>query len=80
VTVTAEQTGDLLEVRIADNGPGIPESRKAFLGKVKRDWKVGNWNRTLSIHSLMDAYDGNIEVEDNEPEGSVFVVQFHVAS
>jgi len=32
------------------------------------------------LHSLMDAYDGNIEVEDNEPEGSVFVVQFHVAS
>jgi len=82
VTVTAEQTGDLLEVRIADNGPGIPESRKEeIFGKGEKGLESeGTGIGLYLVHSLMDAYDGNIEVEDNEPEGSVFVVQFHVAS
>jgi len=55
VTVTAEQTGDLLEVRIADNGPGIPESRKEeIFGKGEKGLESEGTGIGLYLDSLTD--------------------------
>ena len=82
VTVTVERNGDHLEVRIADNGPGITSSQKQkiFERGEKSLESEGTGIGLYLVQSLMDAYDGDVWVEDNDPEGAVFVVKFHVAT
>ncbi|GEM_PF-1477626 len=66
-----------VEVRIADNGPGIPEDMKEEIFKegVKGS-KTGRTGLGLFIAKmLVEKYGGKIWVEDNEPEGSVFVIR-----
>lgn len=81
MAITADRTGDHINVRIADNGPGIPDSRKEdIFGKDETGLdSEGTGIGLYLVQSLMDAYDGDVWVEDNDPEGAVFVVQFHVA-
>jgi len=82
VTVKADRTGEHLEVRITDNGPGIIDSRKeAIFNKEEKGLESrGTGIGLYLVQSLMDAYDGDVWVEDNTPEGAVFVIQFHIVS
>ena len=82
VTVTVERVRDHLEVRFADNGPGVPDSRKAeIFGKEQKGPESGGTGIGLYlVRSLMDAYDGDVWVEDNEPAGAVFIVKFPISS
>lgn len=77
VTITAEATDETVLVRVADNGPGIPDRRKE---RVFTEGEQGAASSGMGIGlSLVDRlvtqYDGGIWVEDNEPEGSVFCVE-----
>jgi len=68
---------DWVEIRIADNGPGIPDEMKEEIFKegVKGE-KTGRTGLGLFIvKMLIEKYGGKIWVEDNEPEGSVFVIR-----
>jgi signal transduction histidine kinase len=68
---TEEETVTLV---VTDNGPGIPENIKQAIneGSGGTDREGG-----LSlIQSLVDAYGGRIRVEDNDPRGTRFVIQF----
>lgn len=68
---------DDVEIRIADNGPGVPDDKK--------DIVCGNGERGLGspgteiglyrVQTLITQYGGDIWAEDNEPTGTIFIVE-----
>ena len=76
VTVSASDDGDHVTVRVADNGPGVPDDQKDdIFGKGERGLESAGTGLGLYLaQTLVDAYGGDIWVEDNDPEGAVFVV------
>ncbi|MGM0605819.1 MAG: histidine kinase N-terminal 7TM domain-containing protein [Halobacteriota archaeon] len=68
--------GDVL-VRIADTGPGIPDDRKSeiFGNGEKGPDSPGTGLGLYLVDTLVDNYDGDVWIEDNEPRGSVFIVR-----
>jgi signal transduction histidine kinase len=73
VTVSLETGGRTATVRVGDDGPGIPEDRKegVFEPRTGSDHGFGLY----LVRTLVASYGGGIHVEDNEPRGSVFVVE-----
>jgi len=76
-----EEKINWIEVRIADNGPGIPDEMKEEIFKEGvKDQETGRTGLGLFlVKTLIDRYGGKIWVEDNEPEGSVFIIRFRSA-
>jgi PAS domain S-box-containing protein len=82
VTVSATVADWEVVVRVADNGPGIPDERKADIfeqGEMGLD-SEGTGLGLYLVDTLVGRYGGEIHVEDNEPDGSVFVVRLPVVS
>ena len=83
LTVTATETDEYVEVRIADDGPGIPDDIKATVFRRDhrglKDSEVGSGFGLFFVDTMMDAYDGEVTIEDNEPRGAVFVFRFRPA-
>lgn len=66
-------------VRIADNGPGIPDDQKEHIFDLfySSGNPTGDSRRGLGIglalcQSIIKAHDGTITVKDHEPQGAVF--------
>ena len=89
VTVSATATDDRVRVRIADNGPGIPDEHKEQIfeeGEKGLD-SEGTGLGLYLVQTLIDRYGGTVRVEDrtdtpsnaqsrtDDPGGSVFVVE-----
>jgi PAS domain S-box-containing protein len=68
-------------VAVADNGPGIPDDRReAIFGKGEKGLdSPGTGIGLYLVQTLLDQYGGDVWVEDNDPEGSVFVVELPTA-
>ncbi|WP_416839384.1 PAS domain S-box protein [Haloferax sp. DFSO52] len=81
VVVRATEDDDHLVVRIADNGPGIPEiQRRTVFGKGKRGLESSGTGLGLYlVHSLIEQYGGRIDVSENEPSGTVFEIHLRKA-
>ncbi len=78
VDVTAEEKDYMVEIRIADDGPGIPDKikKKIFEPFQRADTSVKGSGLGLTIvKMLVELHDGEIWVEDNKPQGSIFVVR-----
>ena len=77
VTVSATIDEEVVHVRIADNGPGIPDTQKGqiFCEGEKGLNSGGTGIGLYLVQTLVDRYNGAVWVEDNEPEGSVFIVE-----
>lgn len=77
VTVSTEEYEDEIEIRIADNGPGIPDSQKedVFASGEKGLESMGSGIGLYLVQTLVENYNGEVWIEDNEPEGAVFVVR-----
>jgi len=73
VEVTLETSGEVARLRIADNGPGIDDAEKEriFDSKTDRDRGFGLY----MVQTLLSSFDGDIRVEDNDPRGSVFIIE-----
>ncbi|EMA63919.1 sensor histidine kinase [Halorubrum lipolyticum] len=84
VTVSAavDEARGVAEVRVADNGPGIPEShRDEVFGKGEKGLdSPGAGIGLYLVRSLVEIYDGDVWIEDNEPKGTVFVVRLPLAA
>jgi PAS domain S-box-containing protein len=81
VTVSVTVDGETVRIRIADNGPGIPDNRKDEVfeqGSMDLD-SEGTGLGLYLVDTLVDRYGGEVRVEDNDPEGAVFVVALPVA-
>ncbi len=81
VSVRAEREGLRFRVRIADNGPGIPEEQKrAVFEKDVRGLDSGGTGIGLFlVRELVTRFGGSVHAVDNEPRGTVFVVDLPVA-
>lgn len=81
VEVSGELHDDVVEIRIADNGPGVPDGhRDDIFGKGDRDLgSPGTGIGLYLVRSLVTQYGGDVWVEDNDPTGAVFVVRLPLA-
>lgn len=77
VTVSATLQNEQVEVRIADDGPGVADAQKeAIFGKGEQGLDSDGAGLGLYlVRTLVEEYGGRISVEDNDPSGSVFVVE-----
>lgn len=81
IQVVAAHTGDQIEVRVVDHGPGVPaDFAPNLFGKFARARSTRTQPGTglgLSIvRGLAEANGGHAEYEPNRPHGSCFVVRF----
>jgi PAS domain S-box-containing protein len=92
VAVSGQTDGDTVTVRVADNGPGVPDSRKSEIfgrGESGLD-SDGTGIGLYLVESLVDSVDGDVWVEDadgvveagdasHELCGAAFVVELPLA-
>jgi signal transduction histidine kinase len=81
VTVDAAVDGDDVAFTVADDGPGIPDDRKAVLFDATAS-TVDRLDHGLGlylVHALVSAYDGTVDVADNDPTGTVVTVTLRAA-
>ncbi|KTG09609.1 hypothetical protein AUR66_03775 [Haloferax profundi] len=82
VVVSATESDDDVTVRIADNGPGIPESqRDDIFGKGERGLESSGTGLGLYlVQTLVDHYGGSVTIGDNDPSGAVFEIRLEKAA
>jgi signal transduction histidine kinase len=73
VRVSVESTGETVQLLVSDNGPGIPDEQKRTLFERPDDGSDGG---LALVNRLLEEYEGDVRVEDNEPRGTTFVVTF----
>jgi len=73
VEIEVESLSDEVIVRIADNGPGIPTEIKASLFEEgeKSISSSGTGMGLAIVETLVEQYNGEIEVTENNPTGTV---------
>jgi signal transduction histidine kinase len=81
VNISTEVRDDTVRVEVADTGPGVPDDQKEriFEYDEKGADSGGSGIGLFLVDALVDHYGGEIHVEDNDPEGSVFVVDLQHA-
>lgn len=79
VTLTADET--TATVRIADNGPGIPEShRKTYLQQGEQGpSSTGEGLGLYLVSTLVDQFGGTVDIEQHDPRGAVLVIELPLA-
>lgn len=73
VHVTVEPEAESVVLRVHDNGPGVPDEEKPTLFDPRPD-DMGKGGLHV-VSTLVENFGGEIYVEDNEPRGTVFVVE-----
>jgi PAS domain S-box-containing protein len=72
-----EGMDDWVELTVADNGPGIPDTERTVLTEsdsitpLKHGSGLGLWTVVWTVES----FQGEVEIRDNEPRGSVVVLR-----
>jgi signal transduction histidine kinase len=78
---TVERAGGRGVVRVADDGPGVPdERREAVFEPDESTADVGRGLGLYLVRTLVDRYGGSVHVTDNEPRGAVFTVELPLAA
>lgn len=79
IVLRAEKRGNMVEINIADNGPGIPDEGKRHLfdmfytaSQGKSDNRRGLGLGLSLCRSIIAAHGGEISVSDNTPAGAKF--------
>ena len=80
IELSARENGDLVTVRVADDGPGISDEAKGKIfdmfytaDNVRGDGRRGMGLGLALCRSIVSAHGGEIHAEDNVPHGAVFV-------
>jgi len=77
IDVMMEDNGETAEIRISDNGKGIPDRIKNKI--FREEFKYGETGNTglglYIVKKTVERYGGEVYVEDNEPNGSIFVLK-----
>lgn len=81
VAVRVERGGEDVLVRIADDGPGIPDDRKEAVfeqGVSERD-APGSGVGLYLVRKTVETYRGSVTVADNDPRGTVVEMRIPAA-
>jgi len=81
VRVSAADDGASVSVRVADNGPGIPDRKKQSMFELdaKGDQSSGTGFGLHLVSVLLERFDGDVHIEDNDPRGAVFCLRLQAA-
>ena len=74
VSVTVEAAGETVTIRIEDDGPGISDDERDSLFDHESGDSVDHGLGLSLVAALVDRYDGEIELTETCPDGSVFTV------
>lgn len=76
VRITVDVDPDTVEIRVADDGPGVPEDvqRRLFQEGSKGASSAGTGLGLHLVHVLVTQYGGRVELEHTGPGGSTFLV------
>ena len=82
VAVTVDSADNAVIVTIADNGPGIPDDQKdEIFGRGEMGLESsGSGIGLYLVDTLVEMYNGSVELTDNEPTGSVFTLTLETAA
>ena len=79
ISISTRQHGELAEIRVSDNGPGIP---KAILGRVfdpffttKDPGKGTGQGLSLAYRAIVKNHNGDIAVDSREGEHTTFTIR-----
>jgi signal transduction histidine kinase len=76
VTLTVDTKGSFVEIRVADTGTGItPEDRERLFQPHFSTKGRGTGLGLTIAHRVVTEHHGTIRVEENRPQGTVFVVE-----
>ena len=77
IDITTKGKDDICEIRIADYGIGIPDKikEKVFNEGFRYGETGGTGLGLYIVKKTVDRYGGSIHVEDNKPNGTVFVIK-----
>lgn len=83
ITVHAHRSGNQMEIRICDDGPGIPEAMKELIFEpfarleTSRDKSSGGYGLGLAIAArILERHKGRISVVNCAPTGACFILQW----
>jgi signal transduction histidine kinase len=78
VTVTTKQMGDKIEIRVSDNGPGIPDSIKEKIFQPFFTTKPTGQGTGLGLslsYDIVKAHGGEVLIQTTQEDGALFCVQ-----
>lgn len=75
IEVTVEERADTVEVRVGDNGPGIPEAKRESLFESNMDADHGLG--LYLVHELLLRYGGSIQLAKAGANGAEFAVELN---
>ncbi|MCF7792614.1 MAG: HAMP domain-containing histidine kinase [Candidatus Cloacimonetes bacterium] len=80
IKLTSEKTEQRYILKITDFGKGIPDEIKPKI--FDENFKSGSTGNTglglFIVKQMMNNYGGNVHVEDNVPQGAIFVLDFRI--
>ena len=81
IAIAATADADHVTLRIADNGPGVPDDRKErIFGRGEQGLEsAGTGIGLYLVDTLVGRYGGSVRIEDNTPRGAVVVLTLPVA-
>jgi PAS domain S-box-containing protein len=82
IEVSVAEGEDTVVVRVADDGPGVPDaSKEDIFGKGEMGLESpGTGIGLYLVQTLVSSYGGEVWVEDNDPRGAVFAVELQRAA
>jgi signal transduction histidine kinase len=80
IDISVRDAGDWVQLRVADNGPGISDELKTtmFQRSMSPDQTAGGFGLYF-VSVMMDLYGGKVWYEDNDPSGTVAILEFQRA-
>ena len=81
VSLATRNLGNLIEIKITDNGPGIPDTIKDKIFQPFFTTKPTGQGTGLGLslaYDIVKAHSGELKVETKEHEGSTFIIQLPI--
>ncbi len=76
IEITARKLNGWVEIRVADNGPGIVDKEAVFKEGFGKHTGLGLY----LVKMIVESYGGKVWIEDNKPKGSIFVIRLRAAN